>query len=437
MTTTPTEKAFAPASERELPAAGATAQLGGTTRLTPSRPFRRFSGRNSTTVVPLAVILVVGAFLRLIDLGRIGFNSDEAVYASQAASIAGLEQYKTLFPVFRAHPLLFQTVLSILFQGGTNDVAARVVAAAFGVATIALTYLIGSRMYGKRAGLVAAAFLAVMPYHVVVTRQVLLDGPMVFFATATLYAAVRFAQDRRSSRWLLATAVLMGLTFLTKETSVLLLVGLLTYLFISPQPRSAHGPSSDGSLLTTLRTMRTGPRQVLAPALRHAPARLRQRYLTGRAATAVAATLILLAMMAVLPLSIKLSGRKSTGQSYLAWQLFRRSNHSLQFYLNTVPAAIGLLLVAVALVAVALMAFGATRGRPLDPAEKLLLCWAVVPILGFEIYPVKGYQYLLPIAPVVAVLAAKPILRLPGLSWRGRRVSRTVVQGIVVAVILG
>ena len=28
--------------------------------------------------------------------------------------------------------------------------------------------------------------MALMPYHVVVTRQVLLDGPMTFFATLTL-----------------------------------------------------------------------------------------------------------------------------------------------------------------------------------------------------------------------------------------------------------
>ena len=39
----------------------------------------------------------------------------------------------------------------------------------------------------------AALLLALMPYHVVVTRQVLLDGPMALFATVTLYLLARFA----------------------------------------------------------------------------------------------------------------------------------------------------------------------------------------------------------------------------------------------------
>ena len=349
-------------------------------------------------------------------LGRIGFNSDEAVYASQAASIAGIDQYKTLFPVFRAHPLLFQTLLSILFAGGANDVAARALAAIFGVATVGITYLIGSRMYGHRVGLLAAAVLAVMPYHVVVSRQVLLDGPMVFFATATLYCGVRYAQDRVSVRWMFATMGMMGLTFLAKETSVLLLVAFVMYLFISPRPAlvmNSEGPAR----LSFLQNVRIQPK----------------RYLL-HAATVAAAVALLLVLMAVLPVSIALSGRKSTGQNYLAWQLFRRSNHSLSFYATEVPLALGIIVVVFALIAVVVMAVGAVRHRALGSAEKLLICWAVVPIIGFEIYPVKGYQYLLPIAPVVAVFAARQILQAPALSLGRFDVSRRTVQSLLAAI---
>ena len=51
-------------------------------------------------------------------------------------------------------------------------------------------------LYGRRAGLVAALLLALMPYHVIVTRQVLLDGPMTMFATLTLLLVVRFVLER-------------------------------------------------------------------------------------------------------------------------------------------------------------------------------------------------------------------------------------------------
>ena len=66
--------------------------------------------------------------------------------------------------------------------------ALALIGVAVGLATVWLTYRLGSDLYGRRAGLIAALFMAVMPYHVVVTRQVLLDGPMALCATAALAA---------------------------------------------------------------------------------------------------------------------------------------------------------------------------------------------------------------------------------------------------------
>ena len=60
-----------------------------------------------------------------------------------------------------------------------------------------------------------------MPYLVIVNRQILLDGPMTFFATLSLYLMARFALTLRPV-WLYAAASVLGLTFLAKETSILL-----------------------------------------------------------------------------------------------------------------------------------------------------------------------------------------------------------------------
>ena len=82
------------------------------------------------------------------------------------------------FPIFRAHPLLVQTTLALAFNIDGSDTVARLTATIIGVATIVvLVYMLGSLLYGRRVGLVAALFMAVMPYHVIVTRQFLLDGP--------------------------------------------------------------------------------------------------------------------------------------------------------------------------------------------------------------------------------------------------------------------
>ena len=135
------------------------------------------------------VVLAVGAaaFLRVWQINHLGFNSDEAVYAGQAASIANVPELKPFFPIFRAHPLLFQTILSVGYRLGTGDLFARLLADLFGLGTVVVTFMLGTLLYGRRAGVIAALLLALMPYHVVVSRQVLLDGPMTFFATLTLY----------------------------------------------------------------------------------------------------------------------------------------------------------------------------------------------------------------------------------------------------------
>lgn len=311
----------------------------------------------------LTLITALATFVRAWQLDALGFNSDEAVYAGQAASLAGNPRYAELFPVFRAHPMLFQAVLSPFFRSGEVDLAGRVVVVVFGVATVLAVYLLGARLYGRRAGLVAALLLAVMPYHVLVTRQVLLDGPMVFFATLTLYCLVRFVQGQRLG-WYLATAAMLGLTMLTKETSVILAGSVYAFLALTPLVRR--------------------------------PVRL-----------TLVALPVLAAVFAVHPISQALSGRSSTGRNYLVWQLFRRPNHPMGFYLENVPVAAGLLVLAAAIGGL----WWARRRR--SWRETLLLSWLVVPVVFFQLWPVKGFQYLLPAAVPLVVLAARALVTLP------------------------
>lgn len=311
----------------------------------------------------LTGVSVLALFVRTWQLDAFGFNSDEAVYAGQAASLAGNPRYTEYFPVFRAHPMLVQTLLSPFFRVGEVDVAGRLVIVVLGVLTVLAVYPLGARLYNRRVGLVAALLLAVMPYHVVVTRQVLLDGPMVLLATLTLYCMVRFVQQR-DTIWYLATAAMLGVTMLAKETSVVLAGSVYAFLALTPDVRRP-----------------------------------------------VRATLLALPVLALVfathPISQALAGRTETGRNYLVWQLFRRPNHPMSFYLENVPSAIGLL--------VLLTAFGglwwARRRR--SWRETLLLSWIVVPVVFFQLWPVKGFQYLLPVVVPVAVLAARALTVLP------------------------
>jgi hypothetical protein len=338
--------------------------------------------------IVLTAALLGGSILRLVDLGAVGLNSDEAVYAGQAASLAGNPHFTGLFPVVRAHPLVFQVLISPFYFHGTPDVAGRYVSALFGVGTIFLVYLLGLTLYGKRAGALAALLLALMPYHIVVSREIILDCPMTFFATgALLCLAVFVRSDNR--RWLVLAGACVGLAALTKETAIILVGSAFVFL----------------SLISRL----------WRPV----------RYVMAAGAAAVGLAL-------TYPLVTILSGGSHSGQSYLTWQLTRRPNHSFTFYLTVIPLAIGLLVVVAAVLGVIF------RRRDQSWREVLLVAWVAVPFVFFEVWPVKGFPYLLPATPAIAVLAASLLSRLlprrPVEWWK--RAGGTAVVAICVLSVL-
>jgi hypothetical protein len=332
----------------------------------------RFQRSRGLRTVVVAVLIGAPALaLRLWQLDALGLNSDEAVYAGQAASLARDPAFLPYFPVFRAHPLLFQALLSVPYRmDGVSSLTGRLLSVGFGLATVWVTYAIGARLYGRRVGVLAALLIAVMPYTVIVSRQILLDGPMTFFAALALYLLVRFVQTERVA-WLYAAAVALGLATLSKETAILLAGGAYAFFALTRKTRL-------------------------------------------RLIHAVVATGLLLLTVLPYPISLKLAGRSSTGGHFLVWQLLRRPNHSWWFYLQTVPPALGFGVVAVVVVGLVVMR------RSLSWPEHLLVSWVVVPCLFFEVWAVKGFQYLLPVAVPLAVLAAMVVVSapLPPLRWR-------------------
>src|SRR5207342_3690790 len=70
----------------------------------------------------LVLIIFSASIVRLWDLGNIGFNNDEAIYSGQAATLAGNKEFGEYFSIYRAHPLLMQSMISLLFDSvGISD----------------------------------------------------------------------------------------------------------------------------------------------------------------------------------------------------------------------------------------------------------------------------------------------------------------------------
>ena len=219
-------------------------------------------------IIGIIIVATVAVGLRVWGINQLGYNTDEAVYAGQAAAIAKAPILKDIFPIFRAHPLLFQFLLALVFSFGVSDLAGRLVAVAIGLATVYMTYRLGKLLYGVKAGLLAGLFLALMPYHVVVSRQVLLDGPLVFCTTLALFFLARYAMTQRPA-WIYLTGVGMGLTFLAKETGIILLGAIYAFLALSREIHSGTLPGwgTEGSHRHPPRYARTFPQLAYVEAL--------------------------------------------------------------------------------------------------------------------------------------------------------------------------
>jgi len=310
----------------------------------------------------LMLVLLVASFLRILNLGSVGFNSDEAVYAGQAAVLAGNEQLAKYFSIFRAHPLLFQFLVSIVYRFSFGDIQARIVAVTFAIATIYVTYLLGKVLYSKIAGLTAALFLSLMPYHVLVSRQALLDVPLAFASVLSICFLALFVVKREQC-WFYLVGISIGIAALSKEVGILLF-----------------------------------PVALLSAAM--------ARMLTFRNLI-ITSTLFILTF-ATYPLSIILSGATPVSSSYLLWQFSRPPNHAPSYFFDILVQYAGYPFLTLTIIGLTCVII---RRKVLD---YVLLFSLVAPLVFFQLWPVKLFPYLLPLVPALVILAGYGFVRL----WR-------------------
>ena len=302
----------------------------------------------------LIAILAVASFARYWDLGSVGFNNDEAVYSGQAATLAGYDEFAEHFGVLRAHPPLFQFVVSIVYSiVGVSDVAARSVSAGFGVMTVGVTYFLGRMLYDRKVALVAASVLALLPYHAIVTRQAMVDVPFSFFFTLTLLFMAKYALSNNRI-WIYATGASAGLSFLSKEVGILTLITVIIYL----QMVKKLGVRNLAYLLLTF----------------------------------------FLVASPYIVLVLSTSESTQTGSSYLEWQFGRPPNHPAEFYIATLGGALGYVLSALTICAII---HAIKRGRT---AGILLLTFVAPTFVFFQIWSTKGFHYAAPLIPALVLL---------------------------------
>jgi 4-amino-4-deoxy-L-arabinose transferase-like glycosyltransferase len=192
----------------------------------------------------ILLLIVLASAVGLVTLGRYDLRPwDEPFYALRARAVAEddawLDQndYCSHRMANACYPPLFVWLAGATMKVlGPGEFAARLWAALLGLAAIPVAYLLGTRLYGRTAGLYAAGALAALPNFVRASRMAQFDAPLAFFVLLTFWLWVEYYRNRKWS-----TAVLCGLAFglalMTKIAVPFVFVAAAAAVVLSPGGR--------------------------------------------------------------------------------------------------------------------------------------------------------------------------------------------------------
>jgi 4-amino-4-deoxy-L-arabinose transferase-like glycosyltransferase len=193
----------------------------------------------------LGALLVLAAVLNLWALDVNGWANE---YYSAAVRSMSASWHNFLYGSF--DPAGVMTVdkppLALWVQAlsartfGFHPLSVLVPQALMGVATVALTYDLVRRRFGRTAGFVAGLVLALTPITVAISRHNNPDALLILCCVGALWALVRGLEDGRT-RWLMLSGALVGLGFEAKMAVALMVVpGIVAaWLHVAPRGRLA------------------------------------------------------------------------------------------------------------------------------------------------------------------------------------------------------
>jgi hypothetical protein len=136
------------------------------------------------------------------------------------------------FPLFV--PVLFMLSYFIF---GISFFSAYLVVIIMGNICIIVTFLLGAELFDRRIGLLAALFLAFSSVFFAFSKTALLDVPSATMFTISIYSLIRIKKrtikEQTLKKEAFLTGLLIGLTFMTKPTNILVFPTIILYFMLN------------------------------------------------------------------------------------------------------------------------------------------------------------------------------------------------------------
>jgi Dolichyl-phosphate-mannose-protein mannosyltransferase len=150
---------------------------------------------------------------------------DEAVYLSTAENLGKAAPY---YSEIASRPPLLPALLRLGGSVIRIDIAGRILGAAFFAAGVVVLYLLARRLFGRTAGLVAAALMAVCPFFLHFSKKIMPDVPATVLGAASMlcfFELAREEDDEPHRNLAIAAGVFLGAAVLMRfEVAVIAIV---------------------------------------------------------------------------------------------------------------------------------------------------------------------------------------------------------------------
>ncbi len=177
---------------------------------------------------PLLLILLLAFALRALNAGALNMWGDEgySVYSAHrslaAITLEGAEN--------DPHPPLYYYLLHFYMPvAGASELSLRLFSIFPSIATIALLYIIGRRLFDARVGLLAAAFAAIAPFFVYYSQEIRMYALAIFLTTLATYLLLRWFTGV-GRRWALLYAAVMLVALYTLYHTAFVLLAQAIFL---------------------------------------------------------------------------------------------------------------------------------------------------------------------------------------------------------------
>jgi hypothetical protein len=147
----------------------------------------------------LSLVTCLAAFLRMHALTAKSFWLDEGL----SVEVARLPWPRLLHALWfgDANMSLYLLLLRHWLTFGHSEGFIRGLSVLFSVATVPPIFFLGARLFGRRAGLLAALLLAINAYHIRYAQEARGYAMVVFFAVLATWLLARNLQDPSSAHW--------------------------------------------------------------------------------------------------------------------------------------------------------------------------------------------------------------------------------------------